>query len=201
MSTVILESHFFPCIDYFMQIQKADKVLIEGCESFQKQSYRSRCVILATNGPLSLSLLINHDDGRNSIQTTTIDYKHNWLVPFWRTLEAAYKRAPYFDYFEDVFKPILFEEEKSLYSLNQSIIDASLKFLGVEKGIQVTNDFIQEYDASLFLDLRGAIHPKKNTVSREFMPYHQNFGETFFENLSIIDLIMNEGPNGKLCLK
>lgn len=201
MSTVILESHFFPCIDYFMQIQKADKVLIEGCESFQKQSYRSRCVILATNGPLSLSLLINHDEGRDSIQTTTIDYKHNWLVPFWRTLEAAYKRAPYFDCFEDVFKPILFKEEKKLYALNHLIIEASFKFLGIEKDIQVTKGFIQEYDSSLFLDLRGAIHPKKNAVSRKFIPYHQNFGETFSENMSIIDLMMNEGPNGILCLK
>ena len=201
MSTVILESHFFPCIDYFVQINKADSVLIEGCESFQKQSYRSRCVILAANGPLSLSLLINHDEGRESIQTTTIDYKHNWLVPFWRTLEAAYKRAPYYDYFEDVFKPILFEEEQSLYTLNHSILVASLKFLGIEKDIQVTKDFVLEYDSSSFSDLRNVIHPKKKAVSQGFMSYHQNFGETFSENLSIVDLIMNEGPNGKLWLE
>ena len=201
MSTVILESHFFPCIDYFMQIQKADKVLIEGCESFQKQSYRSRCVILATNGPLSLSLLINHDDGRNSIQTTTIDYKHNWLVPFWRTLEAAYKKSPFFDYFEDIFKPILFSEEKNLFVLNQRILQECMLFLGVDKEIEVTSDFLEDYDGTLFLDKRKIIHPKKKSDTQEFLAYPQNFGETFVENMSIIDLIMNEGPAGIMSLK
>ena len=201
MSTVILESHFFPCIDYFMQIQKADKVLIEGCESFQKQSYRSRCIILATNGPLSLSLLINHDAGRNSIQTTTIDYKHNWLVPFWRTLEAAYKKSPFFDYFEDIFKPILFSEEQNLFVLNQQILKECLRFLGMDKEIEVTSDFLNNYDKKLFVDKRKIIHPKKKSDTQEFSAYPQNFGETFVENMSIIDLIMNEGPAGIMSLK
>lgn len=201
MSTVILESHFFPCIDYFKQIYSADNILIEGCESFQKQSYRSRCVILATNGPLSMSLLINHDEGRKSIQTTTIDYKHNWLVPFWRTLEAAYKKSPYFDYFEDIFKPILFSEEENLFVLNQQILKECMRFLGIDKQIEVTSDYIENYDETFFLDKRIIIHPKKNSVSKGFLPYPQNFGETFVENMSIIDLIMNEGPAGVMYLK
>lgn len=201
MSVVVLESHFFPCIAYFKAIYAADKVLIEGCESFQKQSYRSRCHILGSSGMQTINLLISHGEGRDNIQTTKIDYKHNWLVPFWRTLEAAYKKSPYFDYFEDAFKPILFQEDQSLFTLNQKILLESLRFLGIEKDIEITTDYVGSYDKGAFLDLRNKIHPKKKMELGTFPPYHQNFGETFVPNLSIIDLLMNEGPSGILCLK
>ena len=194
MKTLVVELHFFPNIEYFKKLYAADVVLFEGCESFQKQSYRSRCKILGANGELNLSIPVNHGANRGLIQSTTIEYTQNWVVPFWRTLEASYRKSPYFVYFEDIFKPILFSETQSLFDLNLKIIKECCRFLNIEKEIQVTSDYVEVYEEEGIIDWRNKIHPKKECLENSFQEYPQNFGTTFVENLSIIDLIMNEGP-------
>lgn len=199
MKKKIAETHFFPCLGYFHHLNSADEFIIEAHESFQKQSYRSRCEILSANGVISLNVPIVHGKTRNSIQTTLIDYKENWIQTFWRTLEAAYKRSPYFDYFELIFRPILFKKTENLFQLNHEIIVACNKFLSIDTKIAISNNF--EINHAETLDLRNTIHPKKKINQLLFPSYPQNFGEGFINNLSIIDLIMNEGPSGVLILK
>lgn len=199
MKKAIVETHFFPCLDYFHHLINVDEFIIEAHESFQKQSYRSRCELLSANGVISLNIPIIHGETRNSIQTTLIDYKENWLRPFWRTLEAAYKRSPYFDYFEMIFQPILFKKTENLFQLNAEIIAACNKFLSINTKISLSSSY--EINPLDTLDLRNVMNPKKKTTSILFPSYPQNFGNTFINNLSIIDLIMNEGPAGLLVLK
>lgn len=199
MEKAIAETHFFPCLEYFYHLHRVDEFVYEGHESFQKQSYRSRCEIMSANGVLSLNIPIIHGETRNSIQTTLIDYKENWLQPFWRTIEAAYKRSPYFDYFELVFKPILFKKTENLFELNSEIIAACTKFLAINTNLTISSDYQAVYSDQL--DLRNTISPKKKNTQLLFSSYPQNFGDTFSNNLSIIDLIMNEGPAGILVLK
>lgn len=201
MKTLVIELHFFPNIEYFKKIYAADVILLEGCESFQKQSYRSRCKILGANGEMNLSIPVNHGANRGFIQSTTIEYTQSWVVPLWRTLEASYRKSPYFVYFEDIFKPILFSEITSLFELNVAVLKACCKFLNIEKEIQVTTDYLEVYDGEEFIDWRNKIHPKKESLESSFQEYPQNFGTTFVENLSIIDLIMNEGPAATMYLK
>jgi hypothetical protein len=48
------------------------------------------------------------------------------------------------------------------------------------------------------MDCRSLINPKRANLLQEIyrpFEYTQNFGNTFEANLSIVDLIMNEGPN------
>ncbi len=198
MGKAIAETHFFPCLEYFYHLINADEFIIEANESFQKQSFRSRCEILTANGVKNLTIPIIHGETRNSIQTTLIDYKENWLQTFWRTLEAAYKRSPYFDYFEMIFKPILFKKNENLFQLNFEIIEACNKFLSIDSCISVSTVYETTYPE--VLDLRNMINPKKKS-DLLFPNYPQNFGNAFINNLSIIDLIMNEGPAGVFVLK
>lgn len=194
----LIELHFFPCLEYFYHLNRSELFILEAHESFQKQSYRSRCEILSPNGVLSFNIPIIHGETRNSIQTTLIEYKQNWVLIFWKTLEAAYKRSPYFDYFEMIFKPILFQKEESLFNLNLKILKGCIQFLSINTKLVVTEKFNEQVmDVE---DLRNTIFPKREKDLFLFSNYPQNFGESFINNLSIIDLMMNEGPAGLITL-
>lgn len=200
MKELKIESHFFPSISYFFWLLQCEQVAIEGAESFQKQSYRNRCHVLGPNGQQALSLPICHGESRALITTTKVDYKQDWVTPFWRTLEAAYRKSPYFDYFEDAFKELLFERRENLFELNQEILRRCMHFLNIKKEIRVTTDFLTVSMNDRW-DKRGRIHPKKSNEIIRFQEYPQNFGKEFVGDLSVIDLIMNEGPAGVLVLK
>ena len=56
LNQVILSSHYFPCIAYFAHLVKYPDIIIDTGENFLKQSYRNRCIIYTSNGPLALSI-------------------------------------------------------------------------------------------------------------------------------------------------
>ena len=58
MQTVLLSSLYLAPIQYYSKLFRADKVIIETDDNYQKQSYRNRCIIAAANGPLALSIPI-----------------------------------------------------------------------------------------------------------------------------------------------
>lgn len=187
-------------------------VYIENNENYQKQSYRNRCNIFSANGIMSLSIPICHssdiDNHSISIDQVKIDYSEDWVHRHKRALDSAYKNSPFFDYYRDDIYSILDRREEYLLSLNTKLLDKLIKFCGGNIQIKPTNIFSPPLsDASSFdilspkLDLRSLIHPKQKDFSflklaKMEKPYWQVFSQQgFIPDLSIIDLLFNEGPN------
>jgi hypothetical protein len=199
---VLIDSQYLPCLEYFRQILQADTIYLEAYENFQKQSYRNRCRILTTNKIDTLSVPILKSNSKILIQEVEIDYTQPWQKIHWRAIQSAYGKAPYFEYFADYFRKLYDKKPRFLWDLNLEAMTVCLKLLRVEKEILFTTEYNK--DAGIHvketIDMRSLVHPKKQGEMAE-VKYPQVFGRDFVPNLSIIDLIFNEGPNGKALLK
>jgi WbqC-like protein family. len=87
----LLTTAYLPPVEYFFTIAHSDRVLIEQHEAYQKQSWRSRCRILAAGGPEDLSIPIIKEERRSRpIRDIRIDYSEPWLQHHIRAFAAAY---------------------------------------------------------------------------------------------------------------
>ena len=181
-------------------------VYIEACENFQKQSYRNRCLFYAADGVQTLSVPIVHEGGTHKIPICDlkIDYKKPWIQQHERAIISAYRTSAYFEYYQDELFAILENRYDRLFDLNMALT----KFFIEKTGIAVELRLTEEYSATVGCeDLRNVIHPKRQDEVLHNLglekPYFQVFAQKhgFKSNLSIMDLLFNEGPDSILYLK
>ena len=135
--------------------------------------------------------------GKISVQEIKIDYQQKWQNNHWRSIESAYRNAPYFEYFYDDLKKIIYESPELLFDLNMNLLSFCLRSIGVTRELSITSTFQKEPETYIS-DLRGKITPKKSFEDRPFyqpISYLQVFGNTFVNNLCFLDLLFCEGPN------
>ena len=212
--TSLLSTAYFPPIEYFAAIANSNKVEIESGEMYQKQSYRTRCHINSANGLLVLTLPVlrsslNKDENSSHKLPTAdlkIDYTKPWLLQHTRALEAAYMSSPFFEYYMDDIYEILHSGEESLLAMNTALTRKIAELIGIETPVSLTDgNFILPGSSELqqkgITDFRDSIHPKKKSSLLEDLklakPYWQVFTnkQGFIPNLTILDLLFNEGPN------
>lgn len=193
---LLLELHYLPCIRYFTLLAKCNVCYIETSEHYDRQSYRNRCYILAANKTDRLTVPVCKGAKGQPITEVLIDYRENWQNRHWRAIFSAYGKSPYFEYFGELFEVIIFKGYARLFDLNQDLLTLCLKLLGLSIEIRHTDTFQWTLSAD-YLDARYKILPQTNIGIIHAQPYTQMFGNTFVENLSIIDLLFNEGPNAR----
>lgn len=193
MEKIVLSTAYLPTIEYFAFIAKSEVFFLEGCETFQKQSYRNRAYILTAGGVQSLILPTRHDTQRCCIRDVRIDYKDKWQLKHWRAIETAYSGTPYFLYYKDFLYPFFEKKYDFLFDYNTELTMALLKLLKIKKVPAITETYINMYEDAL--DLRSELHPKRENLI-ESRPYPQIFSDRqpFADRLSVIDLLFNLGP-------
>lgn len=193
----LLTTAYLPPIQYVAKLIEHSSVEIEVYESYAKQSYRNRCVILSCNGPLALSIPVVKVNGNNTLtKDIEIDYSTNWQKVHWKAIESAYRNSAYFDFVGDILSPFYSKREKLLIDFNNNLLHEILNFMGCDKSIGFNTEFVKDYEG-LVKDFRDKIHPKNLVIDEQFEPveYFQVFSDKFdfHPNLSIIDLLFNEG--------
>ena len=211
--TSLLSTAYFPPIEYFAAMANSCRVEIESGEMYQKQSYRTRCHINGANGLLVLTVpvlrsAIKDEGSSHKIPTANlkIDYSKPWILQHKRAFEAAYMSSPFFEYYMDEIYEILDSGEESLLKMNTALTVKIAQLIGIETPIALSDgNFIipgsEELKARNIADFRDSIHPKKEPVLLKELelekPYWQVFTnkQGFVPNLTILDLLCNEGPN------
>jgi len=196
----VIELHYLPCVAYFAAIAPLNEVKIEANESFQKQSYRNRCYINTAQGKERLTIPLIKANRHHPIQAVEIDYRKPWHVKQWRSIQSAYAKAPFFEFYEEQIWEVLHRQPKYLFELNQNLLTLCLSFLGLTIKVSHTDSYKPTLDHS-FTDFRGKINPKNPNGIIHAEKYIQVFGTGFIENLSIIDLLFCEGPNASQIIK
>ncbi len=195
----IFPTAYLPSIEYISLFSKTENASIEIFETYQKQSCRTRCNVMTANGVQTLTVPVIKTNGNHTLtKDIEISYKESWQQVHLRCLESAYRKSAYFDYYFPYLEKIYKQKFNTLIELNEYSMKAILKLLKIKKEISYTNDFEKITDEK---DYRIAL--SKNEVNKEGMPeYYQVFSDRhgFISNLSIVDLLFNEGPNSAMLL-
>ncbi len=190
---IIIEPHYLGCLEYFALLAQHKKIFLEVNDSFQKQTYRNRAYFLISNKTQPLSIPVNYSNGMHT-KDVRVDYSQRWVKDHWGAFYSGYGKAPFFEYFSEQFRSIWEMNHTFLVDLNIAFMESAAKALQIELDVNLTESYMQDQES----DYRNVINPKKPFSDRKIYrsyPYTQLFGDTFVPNLSIVDLIMCEGPN------
>lgn len=196
MSNIILPIVYLGNINYYSVLLKnKENVLLDKHEHYVKQSYHNRAEIYGANGKLTLIVPLEKRNKRMAIKDVNISYDEAWQKTHWKSFVSAYRSSPYFEFYEHEFSPFYLDKKfNSLFELNIELQKVIFNILNINFNFNYT----QEYTVLEGEDYRKAIHPKIKPL--EEYPkdtYIQVFEdkEGYISNLSILDLIFNEGPN------
>lgn len=179
---------------------RAEKILFDKHEHFVKQTYRNRCGINSANGLLQLIIPVEHTDlYQIPIHEVRISNSSPWNKIHWRSIESAYRKSPYFEYFEAELKPFFQKPAENLFDFNFSLTEKIFSLMR----IPFNHGFTSTYEKNVedVFDYRtSSISFERNS---NLQPYHQVFSERhdFISDLSILDLMFNKGMESRKYLE
>ena len=227
----LLSTAYFPPVSYFAAMAQEmsglidrrggdgsselspSVVYIDACENYQKQSYRNRCKFYAADGVQALSFPVVHEAGtyKHPVGKIKVDYSTPWLMQHQRAIVSAYRTSAYFEYYQDELFEIMNSRPETLLELNMTLLRFFIDKIGLKVDLRLTEEYSRDGvvagGSMVCDDLREVIHPKRhNNILADMAlekPYFQVFAPKygFKSDLSIMDLLFNEGPDSILYLK
>ena len=186
----ILPIAYFPSVHYLKEYFLETTTHLEIHENFVKQTIRNRCEILSGNGVLRLSIPLNHSNGMKiKTKDIRIDFGKSWQINHWKAIKSAYASAPYFEDYEQQINQILLAKDVFLIDKNHRILEFLFSILEINRTIDYTKIYTDQTDR----DYRNTDFLKNSFVMKEYQQVF-SYGNEFRSNLSMIDLLMNEGP-------
>ena len=200
----LLAATYFGPVQWYQKLNQSDRCLIERHDHFIKQTYRNRCVIATTNGLQALTVPIERFEGAHcAMLNIRISDHGSWRHLHWNALQSAYGESPFFEFYADDIRPFFERRWDFLVDFNMEITQKMCELLDIQPHITLTDAYVSAEDVGV-TDYRDVIRPKNPLPDDRFQPrryyqvYEQKHG--FQPNLSILDLLFNEGPEAVLYL-
>ncbi|QDW25071.1 MULTISPECIES: WbqC family protein [Pedobacter] len=201
-NTAILPLFYLPPVGYFSLLQKlGEDFLIEKHEHLAKQTYRNRASIYSPNGKLDITVpVVKGAKTHTKMKDVRISYDFNWQRLHWLSLESCYRSSAYFEFYEDELSRFYTNKFEFLFDYNFELLEWLNKKLKLNKSFEVTGEYFDDIKPEL--DFRSAMNPKKQEDIVNNKSYYQVFEDKhqFLPNLSIVDLLFNQGPQARLYL-
>jgi hypothetical protein len=200
MTTALLQTTYFGPIQWYQKLYRYDHCLIEQYDSFQKQTYRNRCVIATANGVQALTVPVEHSDDKVLTKDLRISDHNQWRRVHWNALQSAYSESPFFEYYADDLHPFFEKKYEFLLDFNEAIRQKVCELIDIHPNVEYTSEYTSDiqHQTSNITDFREVINAKHPQPDAEFdaKTYWQVFQHKhgFLSNLSILDLLFNMGP-------
>jgi len=200
MTTALLQTTYFGPVQWYQKLQQYDLCLIEQNDSYQKQTYRNRCIIATANGIQALTVPVEHADDKMLVKDLRISDHNQWRRIHWNALQSAYSESPFFDYYADDLRPFFERKYDYLIDFNEEIRQKICELIDSHPKVEYTNTFRSpsEIESTAIKDFRAIISAKHPLSDPEFTAksYWQVFQQRhgFLPNLSILDLLFCMGP-------
>ncbi|GGG57838.1 WbqC family protein [Bizionia arctica] len=192
---ILIHPTYFPNVAHVAAMAQANEVTFEMDDNYQKQTYRNRTYIYAANGILQLSVPVIHSQkDRQKYRDLKISNVENWQAIHWKSLESAYKTSPFFEYYEDELRHLFTEKADYLLDFNLKCMNTVFDCLQLDLKSSKTEIYQKTLEDKS--DYRFLVNARKQ-ISYNFDTYTQVFNDKhgFIPNLSILDVLFNEGTN------
>lgn len=195
---VLLPIFYLPPVSWFAVFIQSEEVILEQYENFPKQTYRNRSTIYGANGRLSLIIPISHN-GKRAMKDIDISHRENWQKLHWKSIKTAYQSSPYFEFYEDQLHGIFNFPTNSLIEYNLNALQVIQKILKTDKKFELSAEYFREPLEVNYREKFSAKQPQNYGLEKYYQTFSDKFG--FEEDLSIIDLLCNKGPESLTYLK
>ena len=209
MTTALLQTTYFGPIQWYQKLYRYDHCLIEQYDSYQKQTFRNRCIIATANGMQALTIPVANGKGemRNEkclMRDVRISDHNQWRRVHWNALQSAYSESPFFDYYADDIRPFFEQKYEFLVDFNEAIRQKICELIDIHPSVEHTSSFLIPHStlhiphSSFLTDYRDVInakHPQPDATfeaKRYWQVFQHKHG--FLPNLSILDLLFCMGP-------
>lgn len=209
----LLSQTYFGPVQWYQKLARHRVSYIEQCDNYVKQTYRNRCVIATANGLQTLTVPVERGDGAKTAgRDVRISDHGSWRHLHWNALASAYGESPFFEFYADDLRLFFQHRWTYLYDFDLAIVEKMCGLLGIHPELRLTTNYRSETSpdpsnsAEDVSDFRIAIRPKRPLSDPAFTPkpYYQVFNykrsQPFVPNLSILDLLFNEGNEAELYL-
>lgn len=204
----VIDAQYFGPTQYFSKFLLHPNLVLDDQERFRKQSFRNRCEILNPQGRQSLIVPVSSGKNQSTTKELRISYDSNWPRHHRQAILSAYGKAPFFEHYWPEVGKLLEIRAEFLFDLNYLVTKECLRMLKIDCPLGKRSDSIVN-SASSVLELNGLVHPKPHKTVQDPRfnpkPYLQCFptqagGNGFESNLSVLDLLFNEGPSARTTL-
>lgn len=201
---LVVESQYFPSVILFKKSIDFLDINFDLYEPWRKMSFRNRCVVVGSNGPINLSIpVLEGREQKKLLKEVMIDNRKPWQAQHWKTIVSCYNRSPWFSFFEPELDALFRTRVNLLSDWNQTCFEWVTKKLGIDIHIDNSQYVPGDNGAGEVVDWRNKLMPK--TLQHEFpepVRYHQVFEDRigFIPHVSVLDLLFCEGKNARQIL-
>lgn len=199
MKNVLLPVFYLPPISWFsVFFDTENEVTLEQFENFPKQTYRNRTNIYGANGKLSLIIPISHT-GKREFKEIEVCNREDWRKLHWKSIKTAYQSSPYFEFYEDKLIKLFELKKNYLFDLNLKGLEIIQQILKTEKAYSLNEEYIKNPVEINFREKFSAKVPSEYEMENYYQTFSDKLG--FLNDLSILDLICNKGPESLTYIK
>ena len=220
----ILQSNYLPWKGYFDLIGMVDEFILYDDVQYTKNDWRNRNRIKTRNGLRWITIPVQYHYPQKIKDTLVSD--PDWNRRHWKSISQEYSRAKYFRDYKDAFEDLYLKgDEKYLSLINYRFIAAVCDMLGIRTKLSWSMDYrLVEGKTERLVDLcrqagaseylsgpsaKGYIEEAcflSGGIALRYMDYsgypeYRQLHGDFVHEVSIIDLIFNEGPGAASFLK